>query len=210
MDDDEMFQALRVHRLALCDQLGGLTDDQWNAASLCDGWRVRDVLGHLVSVQIVPTWKFMLGVYSMKSFDKRADKIAREFGARSPQSLVDQYRSLVESKRGAPLVGLMAPLADVLTHSVDIQRPLGLPELHANDAAETVLTRLAAGLQGFTSKKAARGLRLEATDLAWHQGDGPGVRGSVGDLLIALNGRPAGFDALVGDGVATLRSRVVD
>ena len=73
-----MFQALRGHRLALCDQLDGLTDEQWNAASLCDGWRVRDVLGHLVSVQVVPTWKFMMGVYSMKSFDRRADKIARD------------------------------------------------------------------------------------------------------------------------------------
>ncbi len=205
-----MFQALKEHRLTLCDQLDGLTDEQWNAESLCDRWRVRDVLGHLVSVQVVPTWKFMLGVYSMTAFDKRADKIAREFGTRSPQSLVDQYRSLVASKRGAPFVGLMAPLADVLTHSVDIQRPLGLPELRAGEAAATVLTRLAAGLQGFTSKKAARGLRLEATDLAWHVGDGPDVRGSAGDLLIALNGRPAGFDALVGDGVATLRSRVVD
>ena len=210
MDDDEMFQALRAHRLALCDQLDELSDEQWNAASLCDGWRVRDVLGHLVSVQVVPTWRFILGVYSMKGFDKRADKIAREFGARSPQSLIDQYRSLVESKRGAPFVGLMAPLADVLTHSVDIQRPLGLPEQRANDAAATVLTRLAAGLQGFSSKKAARGLRLQATDLDWHVGEGPDVRGSVSDLLIALNGRPTGFDALVGDGAATLRSRVVD
>lgn len=210
MNDDEMFQALRGHRLGLCDQLGGLADEQWNAASLCDGWRVRDVLGHLVSVQVVPTWKFMLGVYSMKSFDRRADKIAREFGARSQRSLVDQYTSLAESKRGAPFVGLMAPLADVLTHSVDIQRPLGLPELRVDDAAVMVLTRLAAGLQGFTSKTAARGLRLETTDLAWHVGEGPEVRGSVSDLLLALNGRPAGFDALVGDGAATLRSRVLD
>ena len=103
----------------------------------------------------------------------------------------------------------MAPLADVLTHSVDIQRPLGLPDVHASSAAETVLTSLAAGLQGFTSKKAARGLRLEATDLAWEVGEGPDVQGLVSDLLLALNGRPAGFDALVGDGVATLRSRVL-
>jgi len=209
MEEDVMFQSLRSHRLALCDQLDGLTDEQWNAASLCDKWRVRDVLGHLVSVQVVPTWRFMVGVYSMKSFDRRADKIAREFGTRSPQSLIAQYRSLAESKRGAPFVGLMAPLADVLTHSVDIQRPLGLPDVHASDAAQTVLTRLAAGLQGFTSKKATKGLRLEATDLAWHVGEGPDVQGSVSDLLAALNGRPAGFDALTGNGVATLRTRVV-
>jgi len=170
---------------------------------------VRDVLGHLVSVQVVPTWKFKLGVYSMKSFDRRADKIAREFGARPPQSLIDQYRSLVDSKRGAPFVGLKAPLADVLTHSVDIQYPLGLPDVHADDTAEMVLTWLAAGLQGFTLKKATQCLRFEASDLAWHVGEGPDVRGSVSDLLVALNGRPAGFDALAGDGVTTLRSRVV-
>ncbi|MFV0525860.1 MAG: hypothetical protein ACK5RL_15335 [Acidimicrobiales bacterium] len=97
----------------------------------------------------------------------------------------------------------------MLTHSVDIQRPLGLPGLHTDDAAGTVLTRLATGLPGFTSKKATRGVRLEATDLDWHVGGGPTVTGSVSDLLAALNGRPAGFDALVGDGVPILRRRVV-
>lgn len=204
-----MFRALRTHRLALCDQLDGLTDEQWDSASLCGGWRVRDVVGHLVSLQVVPTWRFVVGAFGMKGFDRRADRFAREFGARSPGSLVDQYRTLVEAKRGAPFVGLVAPLADVLTHSVDIQRPLGLPGLHADDAASAVLTRLAAGLPGFTSKKTAKGLRLEATDLDWRFGEGPEVRGSVGDLLLALNGRAAGFDALAGDGAATLRNRLV-
>ncbi|MFV0525861.1 MAG: maleylpyruvate isomerase N-terminal domain-containing protein [Acidimicrobiales bacterium] len=85
MDDEEILHALRAHRLALCDQLDGLTDEQWNASSLCAGWRVRDVLGHLVSLQALPTWKFMVGVYGMKRFDRRAGEIDQRSGRTSPE-----------------------------------------------------------------------------------------------------------------------------
>ena len=47
MGRDAEFDNIRRLRLALCDQLEPLTDDQWDTASLCEGWRVREVLGHL-------------------------------------------------------------------------------------------------------------------------------------------------------------------
>ena len=37
-------------RRRLLDVLGSLTDDQWEAPSRCDGWRVRDVAAHLAGV----------------------------------------------------------------------------------------------------------------------------------------------------------------
>ncbi len=38
-----------VHRerAALADDLAALRDAQWDAASLCEGWSVRDVVAHM-------------------------------------------------------------------------------------------------------------------------------------------------------------------
>ncbi len=62
MDRDQTFAALRAHRVALAEQLTELDDAQWETPSRCAGWRVRDVIGHLISVQRVPSWKLVIGV----------------------------------------------------------------------------------------------------------------------------------------------------
>ena len=36
-------------RDSLVNTLKSLTPQQWDAPSLCEGWRVRDVVGHLVT-----------------------------------------------------------------------------------------------------------------------------------------------------------------
>ena len=50
--DDEYWGAVRTMRLAVADLLETLAPREWDAPSLCAGWRVRDVAGHL---SIVPT-----------------------------------------------------------------------------------------------------------------------------------------------------------
>ena len=39
----------RAEREDLLDLLEGLTPEQWNAPSLCEGWTVRDVVAHVLS-----------------------------------------------------------------------------------------------------------------------------------------------------------------
>ncbi|MFG2181659.1 maleylpyruvate isomerase family mycothiol-dependent enzyme [Streptomyces abikoensis] len=39
--------AMASERRELADILDGLTEDQWNAPSLCAGWRVREVAAHM-------------------------------------------------------------------------------------------------------------------------------------------------------------------
>lgn len=38
---------VRDERLSLADFLAGLSADDWNRDSLCDGWTVHDVLAHV-------------------------------------------------------------------------------------------------------------------------------------------------------------------
>jgi uncharacterized protein (TIGR03083 family) len=200
MDRDATFTTVRSLRLALCDQLDGLGEEQWNADSLCAGWRVRDVLGHLVSLQTVPAWKFFVGAFGMRGFHRRANRFAREYGARDPAELLALYREHADGRAGPPFVGPVAPLTDIVTHALDIQRPLGLPPTTDDDSMRLVLHAVCRGLPGFVPKRRVEGLRFEAPDLDWSIGEGLTVRGAGDDILLALLGRSVDDAALEGAG----------
>jgi hypothetical protein len=53
-----------------------------------------------------------------------------------------------------------------------------------------------------------RGLRFEPDDVDWTHGHGPIVTAAEA-LLLALTGRRAALGALTGDGLATLRARLL-
>ena len=65
-------------------------------------------------------------------------------------------------------------------------------------------------LSGFVGSKArSSGLRLVASDLDWHHGDGTAeVVGTGEALLLALTGRTTALDELHGEGLGTLRARI--
>jgi uncharacterized protein (TIGR03083 family) len=208
MTADDLFDAITAHRAALIDQLEPLNDQQWNTASLCEGWAVRHVVGHLVSIQDVPTWRFIVGAVGMSGFHRKVDRFAREFGARDKSELLDRFRELVPNRKAPPLIGPMAPMMDLMVHSLDIGKPLGLPALYAPDAAKAVLDAMYHGFPVMASKSRTKGLRFEADDLDWAAGSGPLIRGSGGDLALAITGRLGALVDLQGDGVPALRSRL--
>jgi uncharacterized protein (TIGR03083 family) len=190
--------------------LESLTPQQWEAPSLCDQWRVRDVVGHLlVAYEISPAR--MLSQVARTGFSPDA-AIARLAVARasdaSSSELIAAWKS--SRRRRDRLAGVAPPRGffyDHFVHHQDMRRPLG--------ATRTVPSmRLLALLDcaprhnGFRSRQRVRGLRLIATDVDWSHGDGPEVAGTAEALLVALAGRPAPLSELHGDGVAMLASRV--
>jgi uncharacterized protein (TIGR03083 family) len=208
VERDALFDAIAAHRVALIDQLQPLNDGEWDADSLCDGWRVRDVVGHLVSLLDIPTWRFIVGTVAMSGFHRKVDRFAREYGARSKPELLALYRELAPKRKAPPRIGPMAPMMDVLVHSLDIGGPLGLPAIYTPAAARAVLDAMCTGFPVMAPRSRTQGLRLEADDLDWAAGAGPQIRGSAGDLALAITGRPWALANLHGDGVAVLRSRM--
>jgi hypothetical protein len=61
----------------------------------------------------------------------------------------------------------------------------------------------------FGGRRRAKGLRLEATDMAWSHGpvDGPAVRGPGEAVLMAVLGRRQAAGDLEGDGLEVLVGR---
>jgi uncharacterized protein (TIGR03083 family) len=209
MTNDEMYDAIVVQRRGLADVLNGLTDEEWNTSSLCAGWKVRDVVGHLVSILEIPTGRFVLNAVKARSFDRYADQIAREIGTRTPAELARTYRSFADKRFAPPVVGPIAPLADLLVHTRDIERPLARPVTLDADAQRTVLNYVCGGkARGFVSPKRTNGLRFEANDLGWSLGTGSSVSGPGEAIMMVATGRKAGLADLAGDGVGTLTRRL--
>ncbi|WP_136517856.1 maleylpyruvate isomerase family mycothiol-dependent enzyme [Cellulomonas telluris] len=209
LTEQDVRAAVRDARLRLADTLAALPPEAWSTPSLAAGWTVRDVAAHLTTTTR-ETWADVLreAVRARFSFDRMTHDVAvRRARAFTPGQLVAQLRESAASDRRMPMSGPMDPLMDLVVHALDVGRPLGLPDATPPDVAVAVASYLAGNrLMGGPRRRA--GLRLEAADVDWSVGDGPVVRGPVHDLLLVLTGRPAGFAALTGDGVATLRGRV--
>ncbi len=205
---------LRLQELgALCDTLSSYTDAEWDHDTYCTGWRVRDVVGHLLVGYTTPMPK-MIAKVAARGFnvEKASAEESEAYGSsHTPQELLAELRRVQRDdvRKGIARV-IPAPegVVDHVIHHIDVTRPLGKQATSSPAARRAALDEIVT-LGGFVRAKGrAKGLRFEATDMDWSWGTGPTVTGSVEDLLLALSGRRAGLDGLTGDGVATLRARL--
>ena len=190
-----------------------LDDEQWDAASLCDGWRVRDVISHMCVGYTTPMPK-MIGLIGRRGFnvDRASKEESIAFGdAHSPAELLaifDRIHRDNVRKGISRVIPAKEGLVDHFTHHQDIRRPLDLPREMPVDRLLAALD-VAPGVGGFLRAKGrAKGLRFVASDLDWSWGDGPEVKGNGEAILLALGGRPSVLDELGGEGLPTLRARV--
>jgi uncharacterized protein (TIGR03083 family) len=192
-----------------------LTPEQWIAPSLCDGWRVCDVYGHMTYGGATPMRRVLpvlLLRYRGNLNKGSAAESVRYANEHSQHDVMAEFERSSHHPVGIGKVIKASELhMDHIVHEMDIRRPLGLGtewtpgDLRAAlDAAVRTKTPLIA------PAKSASGLHLVATDLDWSYGptDGPEVEGPAESLLLAMCGRPAGLAALQGQGVAELTKRI--
>ncbi len=199
----------------LVDLGRSLTPEQWQSPSLCTGWRVCDVYGHMTYGAVTPLPK----VIPMLLFKHRGN-LNRGSAIESVRyaDSHDQATVMAEFERSSHHpVGIATKIkpfelyVDHVVHELDIRRPLGLAstwsidELHAAlDAAVIVKNPL------LSPSKNAKHLRFTATDLHWSFGenDAEEVTGPAEDLLLAICGRPLGLRPLTGPGIGELTRRI--
>jgi uncharacterized protein (TIGR03083 family) len=204
---DRMAMAIEERR-DFADFLDTLTDHQWTARTLCDGWDVRRVVAHVISYDDIGPLT-LAATFARAAFrpgrvnDLRLQAVANQ----TPDELVDFLRDHLRPRGLTAGFGGGIGLSDCLIHHQDIRRPLGLPRVVP---AERVREALDIALRApvLPAKANAKGIRIRADDLDWTHGDGPEVSGPGESLLLALTGRAATLDALTGPGLDTLRRRV--
>jgi uncharacterized protein (TIGR03083 family) len=192
-----------------------LSAEQWVAPSLCDGWRVCDVYGHMTYGGVTPMYKVLpILLFKHRGNLNRGSAVesVRYADAHPQQDVVAEFMRSSNHPVGIGKV-IKAPdlHMDHVVHEIDIRRPLGLAsEWNADDLRGALDAAVRAKSPLIAPAKIAKGLRLVAADLDWSFGPvgAPEVSGPAEDLLLALCGRATGIAGLVGDGVAELTARI--
>jgi uncharacterized protein (TIGR03083 family) len=204
--DKPLIDMAVAERSDLAAFLETLSPEDWHAPSLCEKWTVKDVVAHVVSYEELTP----LGL--VRRFAKgrvmRANEVGvEEFSPMSPQQLMDFLGRHLRPRGLTAGFGGMIALVDGTIHHQDIRRALGRQRTIPTDRLEQILP-LVPGNPRLGAGRRVKGLRLQATDVAWEHGTGPEVRGPGEALLMAMAGRPDAIDELEGPGQATLANRL--
>ena len=204
--DDNYWSAVTQQRLAVADLLEDLDPPEWDRPSLCAGWRVRDVAGHLSLVPTITTWDMVRAAPRGRFNPHRVNTLlARQFGDRPTRAIVARIREHAHERRTARVLDVRDSLFDVAVHSQDIAVPLGRTLEVPVASARAGLDRVWEMGWPFRARKRLTGLRLSATDADWTVGDGPAVEGTALALLLLLTGRTeTALPMLTGPGVASI------
>lgn len=200
----DLREEVAAERRELANLLRELTDSEWEAESLCTGWRVRDVVAHLL-YDATPAPIYL---YEMVRVGLSAERLNALYLRKAEKFTTAELLRRFESSIGRSFGAATAPrlaLGDLLIHHQDIRRPLGYPRTIPERRLRAVLDYPDPFVR---PAKRMRGLKFEATDIDWAYGAGPTVRGPSEAIVLAIAGRPAGLGDLTGDGVGELRNRL--
>lgn len=205
MDATTMWSHIHRERRALAEALAGLPAASWQRDSLCPGWTILDVAAHVIANPQL-TWGDIGRMAARnlgRSYNRMVLRSTLEWAAgQTPQRVLADFEKYDGSLRHVPVTTRVEPMLDVLVHTQDILRPLGLRHEMPVDAAMVAAdrARLHATMMGWRTGR----VRLVATDANWSRGRGPEVRGPMQELLLVCTGRTRVTTDLSGDGVALL------
>ena len=208
MNDEQISAALADERMALADLLESLTSEQLRTWSLCAGWRVHDVAGHLTALFNVSMMSMLMRVVTKGfSVSKASQEFTSELAARPIAEIAQQLRDNASNRKHPPTLP-MAPLAEIIVHGEDIRRPLGITGEIPFERVSAAMDFVTGGRAiGFLPASRIRGLRFTATDGDGIWGSGQIVHGPALSLLMGAMGRRVAF-AELGGAVEVLSDRL--
>ncbi|MER7155514.1 maleylpyruvate isomerase family mycothiol-dependent enzyme [Streptomyces lydicus] len=191
----DLTTVIAAERRELADLLDGLPDEQWDAPTLCAGWRVREVAAHM-SMGFRYSFPKVAAelVRAGGSLHRMTDRLARrDAAAASPRQLAGFLRDNAHHPWTPPVGGLASALGHDVVHGLDITVALGHDRRVPEDRLRVLLDHVTARSARFFGADLA-GIQLRATDLDWSFGTGTPLTGTGADLLLVAFGRklPAG------------------
>jgi uncharacterized protein (TIGR03083 family) len=193
--DAHLQPAVAAEFAGLADLLAAASDAQWDTPSLCEGWRVREVVAHLTMAARYPEEEFMAELRRREfDFTRLSNEVAARDAKLPASELIACLRSAVMQRWTPPGGGYHGALNHVVIHGLDVTVPLGAPRRSPDETIRVVLDDLTAGGGHARFGMVIDGRHLQASDLDWSHGSGPALRGAAADLALALCGRavPAG------------------
>jgi uncharacterized protein (TIGR03083 family) len=203
----DVWADVHTERGALIEDLARLEPGEWEIASLCDGWAVRDVVAHLAATAVLSKRGFLRAVVRAGfSTDRIVRQQVANARGHTPAELLAALRASAKSTASPPLPTITR-LIEIVVHGEDIRRPLDLRHTYSTAHVGAAIAYLANNrLSGATTRLA--GLRLIGEDAGFTVGDGLAVEGPAVSVLLAACGRRAALSELSGPGVDELARRI--
>jgi uncharacterized protein (TIGR03083 family) len=201
-------QMAREEREEFAALLDGLTPQQWDSPTLCEKWRVRDVVAHVIGYDPLSRLGLLRRMAKGLVTPGGANAVGvAEYAGKSPEELTALMRQYAVPQGLTSGFGGRIALTDGMIHQQDIRRPLGIPRTIPAERLRVALdfAKYAPRILGALR---ARGLRLVATDVDWTFGSGPEVGGPGEALLMAMAARRVALDDLDGPGKAKLAQHI--
>ncbi|MFE3323122.1 maleylpyruvate isomerase family mycothiol-dependent enzyme [Nocardia sp. NPDC059195] len=194
--NDTIWQAVAEERATLVELLRDLPESAWDTASLCTGWRVRDVVAHLVLATRVTIVSLLVNLIRARgNTDRLIHDTAVRHADRTPTTeLLAQLRATTDS-RAIPIgTTPIDRLMDLLVHGQDIAIPLGVDRVMPPAAARLSLDRVWTMGAPFHARNRLAGYSLTTTDTSWTAGNGTPITGTAAELLMVVTGRTSPDD----------------
>ena len=201
---DTIQEMIAAQRGELAAVLDALPSSGWDQATLCAGWRVREVVAHVTMPFRYSGPRFVGELARSRGrFNEMADRVARRDAARmSPAELAEAVRSNIGHPWRPPGGGFEGALAHDVIHGLDITVPLGLALTVPEERLRRVLPASADDKSVMFFGTDLAGIQFRACDLDWTLGAGTPLTGTAADLLLAVCGRKLPAGRLSGEAAA--------
>ncbi|MBB3036987.1 maleylpyruvate isomerase family mycothiol-dependent enzyme [Hoyosella altamirensis] len=97
--------ALRAERQAILEFCSGLTTDDWAAASMAQGWTVKDVVTHMAASLRTLITPAAIPAMATKQIERLNDRSVDKSRSRSPEQVLDDFTSW--TRRGIIALNLL-------------------------------------------------------------------------------------------------------
>lgn len=196
---------VRRLRCELADRFEGLEPASWDVESWCPDWRIRDVLGHLVYNAEATGLSVARDVLrNAGRADRAMCRVAQRLGDEPVPVLAGRLRAAAGGHYRVPGFPAGVGLGDLLVHSCDAFRPLGVDIEARPDEVSMALDAYPRVGRLVVHAAPHRRVTLVATDMDWRTGSGPDVKGRAIDLLLLMANRRQAIPALEGPGLSLL------
>ena len=187
---EDVRAAIAAERREQAALLAALTPEQWDAPTLCAGWRVREVVAHTTAPFRTSLPRLVLDLVRARGdFNRLSDRNARRDAAQlTPAQLVAALRDNAGHPWTPPGSGPEAALSHDVIHGLDVTVALGLDRRVPTERVALVLSGLRPRNLAFFGVD-LDGVQLQATDIGWSYGSGTPLRGLAQDLLLVVCGR---------------------
>jgi len=198
--DMDLAAEIAAERSDLAEMLAALPSSSWDLPTLCEGWRVRDLVAHVTMPFRYSPARFVAELTrSRGNFDAMFDRCARRDGAAPTVDLLGALRDSVTNPWKPPGGGYAGALTHDVIHGLDVSVPLGVGRRVPEHRVRLVLDAITAPKARKHFGTDVSGIELRASDIDWSFGSGVRLSGAAQDLALVLCGRKLARGRLDGE-----------